>query len=65
MSKFSPGQSAIDTKKNNAVTIGEVIPSPTGDLYVVSSWSEDSPYYIISEEDLIDYDKYYFDRWTT
>ena len=65
MSKFSAGESAIDTKKNLAVTIGAIIPSPCGDLYVVSSWEEDSDYYITNEENLIEYDKYYFDRWVT
>lgn len=62
MRKFSEGCSAIDTTRNRAVTIGGIIASPCGDLYVVKGWRDDDKYYILHEDDLIEYDKYYFNE---
>lgn len=59
---FEVGESVIDTAKKQSVTVAAIIPSPSGDLYVVSSWEPDSCYYIVDRDSLIVYDKYYFDE---
>lgn len=55
---FDLGQWAIDTKKKMAVTIMAQIFNGYASLYIVQG---DDGYYIVDEEDLIKYDKYYFD----
>jgi hypothetical protein len=64
MRLFSLGETIIDTKRNSVVSVVAVIPQGENsitDLYVLRE-NEDT-YYIADSEDLIVYDKYYFDTW--
>lgn len=64
MRLFSLGETIIDTKRNSVVSVVVVIPQGENsitDLYVLRE-NEDT-YYITDSEDLIVYDKYYFDTW--
>lgn len=64
MRLFSLGETIIDTKRNSVVSVVAVIPQGENsitDLYVLRE-NEDI-YYITDSEDLIVYDKYYFDTW--
>lgn len=64
MRLFSLGETVIDTKRNSIVSVVAVIPQGENsitDLYVLRE-NEDT-YYITDSEDLIVYDKYYFDTW--
>jgi hypothetical protein len=64
MRLFSLGETIIDTKRNSVVSVVAVIPQGENsitDLYVLRE-NEDT-YYITDSEDLIVYDKYYFDTW--
>ena len=64
MRLFSLGETIIDTKRNSVVSVVAVIPqgeTSITDLYVLRE-NEDT-YYITDSEDLIVYDKYYFDTW--
>lgn len=64
MQLFNIGETVINTKRNSVVTVTAVIPSGENslvDLYILRE-NEDA-YYITDAEDLIVYDKYYFDTW--
>lgn len=64
MRLFNLGETIIDTKRNSVVSVVAVIPQGENsitDLYVLRE-NEDT-YYITDSEDLIVYDKYYFDTW--
>jgi hypothetical protein len=62
MAKFEIGDWCIDTKSHRAVDIIAIIPAGHNsmiDLYVVEP--SDGGYYILSETDLTEYNKYYWD----
>lgn len=62
MTLFNIGETIIDTSIDKVVTVIAIIPSSGNslvDLYVLKPY--DGPYYITDEENLIVYDKYYFD----
>lgn len=64
MRLFSLGETIIDTKRNSVVSVVAVIPQGENsitDLYVLRE--NENTYYITDSEDLIVYDKYYFDTW--
>jgi hypothetical protein len=63
MSLFDIGNWCIDTKSHRAVDIIAIIPAGHNsmiDLYVVEP--SQGSYYILSETDLIEYNKYYWDE---
>ncbi len=59
---YNPGDSVINTKTHRAATVIAVIPAgsnSTRDLYVIDS---DAGYLIVDDEDLVVYNKYYWDE---
>lgn len=51
----------IDTHIKEGVTIEKVIDNcPSGNIYLVSK--DNGDYYLVKEDRLIQYDKYYFDK---
>ena len=63
MAKFELGAWCIDTTTHRAVDIIAIIPAGHNsivDLYVVEP--NDGGYYILNENNLTEYDKYYWDR---
>jgi hypothetical protein len=63
MSRFTLGDWCIDTKSHRAVDVIAIIPACENsiiDLYVVQN--SDGDYYILGENDLTEYDKYYWDN---
>lgn len=63
MSLFNIGDWCIDTKSHRAVDVIAIIPAGHNsiiDLYIVEP--SDGGYYILSENDLTKYDKYYWDN---
>lgn len=61
--KFSMGQWCIDTRRRTAPTVINCIPGDMGDVYILED--DDGSVYLAKEDDLIPYDKYYFDREKT
>ena len=59
MSEFYEGDWVIDTKRKIAPTIVGTIPSSITELYVLK---DDDEYYIEDGENLIEYDKYWFNQ---
>lgn len=62
MARFEPGDWCIDTKAHRAVDVIAVIPAGHNSLislYIVEP--SDGGYYILDENDLTEYDKYYWD----
>lgn len=55
---FEVGQRVIDTKKKIAPEVSMVFPGAYPALYILRASEE---YYIADEDDLIEYDKYWFD----
>ena len=53
------GDWVIDTKRKSVVTLCGVIPGCCPEVFVVS---DDDEYYLQSEENIIPYDKYWFDN---
>lgn len=63
MAKFELGQWCIDTKAKQSVDVIAIIPAGHNsivDLYIVEP--SEGGYYILGENDLIEYDKYYWDN---
>ena len=63
MGLFNPGDWCIDTKAHKAVDVIAIIPAGKNsiiDLYVVEP--SEGGYYILGENDLTEYDKYYWDN---
>lgn len=63
MQMFNIGEWCIDTKSHRAVDVIAIIPTGHNsiiDLYVVEP--SEGGYYILSESDLVVYDKYYWDE---
>ena len=64
MAKFELGAWCIDTRTHRAVDIIAIIPAGTNsmiDLYVVEP--SDGGFYILSETDLVEYNKHYWDAF--
>jgi hypothetical protein len=62
MAKFEPGDWCIDTKAKQSVDVIAIIPAGHNSLislYIVEP--SEGGYYILSESDLIEYDKHYWD----
>jgi hypothetical protein len=62
MAKFDIGDWCIDTRAKQSVDIVAIIPAGHNsiiDLYIVEP--SEGGYYILSETDLIEYNKYYWD----
>lgn len=55
------GDLVIDTKKNVSATIVNVIEGGLYDVYLLSI-DEESEHYLQSSDNLIEYDKHYFDK---
>lgn len=55
------GDLVIDTKKNVSATVVNVIEGGLYDVYLLSI-DEESEYYLQSSDNLIKYDKHYFDK---
>ena len=55
------GSWAIDTKKSIPVTLYNILENGVRDLYVVYD-DDTEEYYITDEDNLIPYDKYYWER---
>lgn len=58
---FKIGSWLIDTKKSIPVTLCNIIEGGYCDLYVVCD-DDTKEYYITDEDNLIPYDKYYWER---
>lgn len=60
---FELGRCAIDTKRRIAVDVCGVIPElyTYGTIYILKRWDNDE-YYMEDESNLIEYDKYWFDK---
>ena len=58
--KLEIGRWAIDTQRNEVVTICNILEDGYIDLYIVQT--DEGEYYITDDNRLIPYDKYYFDR---
>ena len=59
MNEFYEGKWVIDTKRKITPTIVAIVPSSIAELYVLEY---DGEYYITDRENLIEYDKYWFDK---
>lgn len=55
------GDLVIDTKKNVSATVVNVIEGGLYDVYLLSI-DEESEHYLQSSDNLIKYDKHYFDK---
>lgn len=55
------GDLVVDTKKNVSATVVNVIEGGLYDVYLLSI-DEESEHYLQSSDNLIEYDKYYFDK---
>lgn len=63
MTKFDIGNSIINTKTHNAGTVIAAFPAGPNclrNIYIIDE-ADNNKYIIIDEDDLVDYDKYYWD----
>ena len=56
---FDLGRTVIDVKRRSAADVCCVLPNSVPQLYVLE---DDGEFYIQSEDNLIQYDKYWFDN---
>lgn len=67
MTRFYLGESIINTKTHNAGTVITVIPAGPKSLrniYIIDE-ADDNNYIIVDEDDLVVYDKYYWNEINT
>lgn len=65
MQLFNLGETIIDTRTHNAVTVVSVIPQGTNSIIDVYVLDDDGKLYLSDNTNLVVYDKYYWDTIDT
>ena len=65
MQLFSLGETIIDTRTHNAVTVVAIIPQGENSITDVYVLNNDGDLYLSDDDNLVVYDKYYWDTIDT